>query len=419
MHYQLDIPPRVIIGADVRTRVAQEAKNLGWSHVLVVSDPFHEKSGRTSEITQLLSKADLKVSVYSGVTSEPDTKMVKHGLQQFEADKCDGIIALGGGSVIDTAKTISVLAVNDGTVKQLMGTDTVTEPGIGVIALPTTSGTGSESTKVVVISDSQSKLKMSGRSKAYVPSVAILDYKLTMSMPKPLTAAAGIDALTHAIEAYVSKQANDFTDLFALSAVRLIWGSIRQAWYDDSDEDARQNMLIGSFQAGIAFSNSSVGLVHSMSEPIGACFHVSHGLSNAMLLPAVTKFSVNGAPSRYAEIARCMDLANSSMSDEECCQMLIDGLLLLNRELEIPSPKSFGIKKTSYEEYIEKMANDAVAAGSTSNNPIIPTVEQIKGIYCKTYDTAGKTIGFTRRCPVCDKRLIGNANYCGECGSKV
>jgi len=161
LHYLLDIPPRVMIGADVRTRVAQEAKNLGWSHVLVVSDPFHEKSGRTSEITQLLSKADLKVSVYSGVTSEPDTKMV-------------------GGSVIDTAKTISVLAVNDGTVKQLMGTDTVTEPGIGVIALPTTSGTGSEATKVVVISDSQSKLKMSGRSKAYVPSVAILDYKLTM-----------------------------------------------------------------------------------------------------------------------------------------------------------------------------------------------------------------------------------------------
>ena len=175
LHYQLDIPPRVIIGADVRTRVAQEAKNLGWSHVLVVSDPFHEKSGRTSEITQLLNKADLKVSVYSGVTSEPDTKMVKHGLQQFEADKCDGIIALGGGSVIDTAKTISVLAVNDGTVKQLMGNDTVTGQGIGVIALPTTSGTGSEATKVVVISDSQSKLKMSGRSKAYVPSVAILD----------------------------------------------------------------------------------------------------------------------------------------------------------------------------------------------------------------------------------------------------
>ncbi len=385
MHYQLEIPPRVIIGADARRSLGQEARGLGWSRVLVVSDPFHEKVERTSEITELLSKAGVEVSVYSGVTGEPDTEMVTRGLKQFKADKCDGIVALGGGSVIDTAKTISVLAVNDGTVQQYMGTDTVTQPGVGVIALPTTSGTGSEATRVVVIADSQSNLKMSGRSKAYVPSVAILDYKLTMSMPKPLTAASGIDALTHAIEAYVSKQANDFTDLLALSAVRLIRNSIMQAWHDGSHEDARQNMLMGSFQAGIAFSNSSVGLVHSMSEPIGACFHVPHGLSNAMLLPAVTKFSVTGALSRYAEIARCMDLANSSMADEECCQKLIDGLLQLNRELEIPSPKFFGIEKVCYEEHIEKMADDAVVAGSTGNNPVIPTIDQIKEIYFEAY----------------------------------
>jgi alcohol dehydrogenase len=361
--------------------------SLGWSRVLVVSDPFHEKAGCTNEITELLSKAGLEAFVYSGVTGEPDTEMVNRGLKQFKADKCEGIVALGGGSVIDTAKTISVLAVNDGTVQQFMGTDTVTKPGVGVIALPTTSGTGSEATRVVVIADSQSNLKMSGRSKAYVPSVAILDYKLTMSMPKPLTAASGIDALTHAIEAYVSKQANDFTDLLALSAVRLIRNSIRQAWHDGSDEEARQNMLMGSFQAGIAFSNSSVGLVHSMSEPLGACFHVPHGLSNAMLLPAVTKFSVTGALSRYAEIARCMDLANSSMADEECCQMLIEGLLQLNRQLEIPSPKSFGIDNISYERHIEKMANDAAVAGSTGNNPVIPTIDQIKEIYVETYGT--------------------------------
>ena len=386
MYYQLEIPPRVIIGADARRSVAQEAMNLGWSRVLVVSDPFHEKAGRTSEISEMLGKAGLEVSVYSGVTGEPDTEMVTRGLKQFKADKCDGIVALGGGSVIDTAKTISVLAVNDGTVQQFMGTDTVPKPGVGVIAVPTTSGTGSEATRVVVIADSQSNLKMSGRSKAYVPSVAILDYKLTMSMPKPLTAASGIDALTHAIEAYVSKQSNDFTDLLALSAVRLIRNSIRQAWQDGSEEDARQNMLMGSFQAGIAFSNSSVGLVHSMSEPLGACFHVPHGLSNAMLLPAVTKLSFTGALSRYAEIARCMDFADSSMADEECCKMLIDGLLHLNRDLEIPSPKSFGIEKVCYEEHIEKMATDAAAAGSTGNNPLIPTIDQIKEIYIETYD---------------------------------
>lgn len=386
MYNQLDIPPRVIIGSDVRSRAAKEARDIGFSRILLVSDPFHEKAGRIDEITKILSNENLKVSVYSGVTSEPDTEMVRRGLEQLKADKCDGIIALGGGSVIDTAKTMSVSTENDGIVKQFMGTDTVPKPGVGVIALPTTSGTGSEATKVVVIADSGSKLKMSGRSKAYVPRVAILDYKLTMSMPKPLTAATGIDALTHAIEAYVSKQANSFTDVLSLSAARLIWGSIRQVWHDGSDEDARHNMLMGSFQAGIAFSNSSVGLVHSMSEPLGACFHVPHGLSNAMLLPAVTKFSIIGASSRYSEIARYINLADSSLTDEECCQILIDALLKLNRELEIPSPKSYGIEKTNYESYIEKMSNDAASAGSTSNNPVIPSIEQIKNIYEETFE---------------------------------
>jgi alcohol dehydrogenase class IV len=385
LHRELDFTPRVIVGADARSRVAKEVKNLGWLHVLLVSDPFHKKMERTSEVVQLLGKAGVEVSVYADVTAEPDTDMVEHGLKQFQTHRCDGIVALGGGSVIDTAKTISVLATNNGTVKQFMGVDKVPKPGAGLIAIPTTSGTGSEVTRVVVIADSESKLKMSGRSKAYVPNVAILDQKLTISMPKSLTAATGIDALTHAIEAYVSRQANEFSDLLALNAVKLIWGSIRQAWHDGSDEDARENMLIGSFQAGIAFSNASVGLVHSMSEPLGACFHIPHGLSNAMLLPAVSEFSVNGAVSRYAQIARCMDLTNMSPVEEDCCRSLTDALFKLNRELEIPSPMSFGIDETSYEEHVEKMANDAVAAGSTTNNPVIPTVDKIREIYHKVY----------------------------------
>ena len=386
MHCEFDIPPRVVVGADARTRVAQEAKNLGWSHVLVVSDPFHKKAGRTDELTHLLSEAGLKVSVHADVTHEPDTQMVERGLQQYRADKCHGIVALGGGSVIDTAKTISVLAANRGAVKQFMGVDNVPKPGVGVIALPTTAGTGSEATRVVVITDSESQVKMTGRSKAFVPLVAILDHKLTMSMPQFLTAAVGIDALTHAIEGYVSKQANHLTDPLALNAMRLIWGSIRTAWDNGEDERARRDMFVGSFQAGIAFSNASVGLVHSMSEPIGACFHVPHGLSNAMLLPAVTEFSINGATPRYAAIARCMGLANDSTGDEECCRVLMDGLFQLNRKLKIPSPRSFGIDKAYYEEQIEKMADDAARAGSTANNPIMPTVGQIKEIYRNIYE---------------------------------
>jgi len=385
MGYELDITPRVIVGADTRTRVGQEARKLGFTRVLVVSDPFHEQAGRADELVHTLNAASLEASVYAGVTAEPDTEIVNRGLEQFRADDCDGIVALGGGSPIDTAKTISVLAVNEGAVRQYMGTGAVPEPGAGVIALPTTSGTGSEATRVVVIADSESKLKMSGRSHAYLPSVAILDYRLTMSMPKPLTAATGLDALTHAIEAYVSKQANDFSDLLAVNAVRLIWNAIRDTWRDGSNQEARQNMLLGSFQAGIAFSNASVGLVHSMSEPLGACFGVPHGLSNAMLLPAVTRFSIDGAPARYAQIARSMELADSSAPVQECCRILIDRLGQLNRELEIPSPKSFGIDEASYEKDIEKMTNDAAVATSTANNPIAATAGQIKEIYRDTY----------------------------------
>ena len=385
MFYELDITPRVIVGADTRMRVGQEARKLGFSRVLVVSDPFHEQSGRTDEIAHLLNAAGLEASVYAGVTAEPDTEMVNRGAEQFRTDDCDGIVALGGGSPIDTAKTISVLTANHGTVRQYMGTDAVPEPGVGVIALPTTSGTGSEATRVVVIADSQTKLKMSGRSGAYLPSVAILDYRLTMSMPKSLTAATGVDALTHAIEAYVSSQANEFSNLLALSAIEIIWNSIGRAWHNGSDEKARENMLLGSFQAGIAFSNSSVGLVHSMSEPLGACFHVPHGLSNAMLLPAVTRFSANGAPARYATIARCMELADGLVPDGECCQILIEKLQELNRELEIPSPKAFGIDQASYEKDIEKMTNDAAEATSTACNPIAANVDQIATIYRTAY----------------------------------
>jgi len=385
MYYELDITPRVIVGPDTRTKVGEEARKLGFTRVLVVSDPFHEQGGRADEIVHLLNAAGLEASVFAGVTAEPDTEMVNRGAEQFRADNCNGIVALGGGSPIDTAKTISVLATNDGAVGQYMGTDAVPEPGVGVIALPTTSGTGSEATRVVVIADSESKLKMSGRSGAYLPSIAILDYRLTMSMPKSLTAATGVDALTHAVEAYVSRRANEFSNLLALSAIEIIWNSIGRAWHNGSDEKARENMLLGSFQAGIAFSNSSVGLVHSMSEPLGACFHVPHGLSNAMLLPAVTRFSANGAPARYAKIARCMELADGLVSDGECCQILIEKLQELNRELDIPSPKAFGIDQASYEKDIEKMTNDAAGATSTAYNPIAANIEQIAAIYRAAY----------------------------------
>jgi alcohol dehydrogenase class IV len=386
MNYVLDIPARVLVGADSRLEVAEEVRQRGWSRVLLVTDPYQtENGGQAGEIKKLLEEAGVGVSVYDGIRAEPDTQMVQAGLEQYQGEKCQGVVALGGGSPIDAAKTIAVMVNNEVPVQDLMGVDRVPRAGVGLIAIATTAGTGSEVTKVVVIADSGSQVKMTGRDRAFLPSVAIVDYKLTMSMPTALTAAVGVDALTHAIEAYVSAQANEFTDALALNAVKLITRSLQIAYEDGNDEEARREMMMGSFQAGVAFSNSSVCLVHSMSEPLGACFHVPHGLSNAMLLGAVTKFSVGAALRRYANIAHAMGLVEEGTDKREGCAALVNELYLLNQELKLQTPASFGIGQAEYEKQLGKMAADARAAGSTKNSPVSPTLEQIIEIYREIY----------------------------------
>jgi len=385
MEYCLDLPARSVIGADARTAVAAEAQRLNFSRVLLVSDPYLEKEGRVAEIIELLAKADITASIYTGVTTEPDTEMVTEGLEQYRQDNCHGVVALGGGSPIDTAKTIAVMATNDGPVHKFMALNAVPKPGVGVIAIPTTAGTGSETTVAVVIADKKTKIKMSGRDRSFVPAAALLDYKLTMTMPSALTAAVGVDALTHAIEAFVSKLANQSTDPFALSAINLIWNAIRNATHDGADETARKNMMLGSFQAGIAFSNASVALVHGMSEPLGACFHVPHGLSNAMLLPAVTKFSAAAAPQRYAHIARFLQLAEPNTPDQQCCSLLVDQLFQLNRDLKLQTPAEFGVNQQEYDSMLVKMSQDTLDSGCTKHNPVVPDLNQTIQIYRNIY----------------------------------
>ena len=386
MPYELNIMGRSIVGADARKRIGEEVRRMGWSRVLLVSDGYFESNGRAKEIGGYIEKSDGSVCVYIQAAGEPDTEMVEKGLERYRDGDCEGVVGLGGGSVIDTAKTIAVMANNDRKVIDLMGAGNVPRPGAGVIAIPTTAGTGSEATNVVVIADKQSRVKMTGRDRAFLPAAAIVDYKLTMSVPPALTAAVGVDALTHAIEAYVSRSANEFTDTLSLNAIRLIWRSIRRAYADGDDQQARRDMMTGSFQAGIAFCNSSVALVHSMSEPIGACLHVGHGLSNAMLLPAVTKFSITAAPKRYAAIARCIGIVDDDSDEQASCQALVEALYQLNSELGIENPKALGIDAVAYEQLIEKMSADAAAASSTANNPAAATAEDIARIYRQIYE---------------------------------
>jgi alcohol dehydrogenase class IV len=256
------------------------------------------------------------------------------------------------------------------------------------LAIPTTAGTGSEVTRFTVITDVERGEKLLLAGDTLLPSAAVVDYELTLTMPARLTADTGTDSLTHAIEAFVSRKANPFTDGLALSAMKTIWRELPICFHQPGNAKAREAMMLAATQAGMAFSNASVALVHGMSRPLGAHFHIPHGLSNAMLLPAVTAFSAEAAVNRYAECARTMGLSQTHDSDQAAVDRLVRALYERNAELQVPSPKQFGIAEEQYVSLVSTMAAQALASGSPQNNPRIPTAEEIEGIYHSAWHSA-------------------------------
>mgnify|MGYP001205543004 CR=1 FL=1 len=385
MTARINIPPSLHIGANAINLAGQESNRLRCQHVLIVSDPFIVESGLTGRVSDILSAEGIAATTFADVQPDPTDKNVLDGLAILKENGCDGLIAVGGGSSIDTAKGISVLATNPGSLYDFMGYDRIPEAGLPLIAVPTTAGTGSECTKVTVITDTNRDIKMMILDPYLLPAAALVDYTLTMSMPKSLTAHVGIDTLTHGLEAYVSKKANPMTDTIALSCIALVGRHLRDAWNDPQHEIAREGMMLAASQGGMAFANSSVCLVHGMSRPIGAMFHVPHGLSNAMLLPAVTEFSIHGAMPRYATVARTLGFSRERDSDELACGKLIEGLCALNEDLEVPRISECGISQEQFASVVEKMASDALASGSPQNNPVVPDAEAIETLYKNAY----------------------------------
>ena len=283
---------------------------------------------------------------------------------------------------MDAAKVIAVMANNEPPLSQYAGYHQIPKPGLPLIAIPTTAGTGSEVTKVAVITDTERDVKMMMLDVNLLPDVALVDYELSMSMPAPLTAHVGVDTLTHAIEAYVSKKANGMTDPIALSCVKLVGDHLLTAFREPNNEEARAAMMLAACQGGMAFANSSVCLVHGMSRPIGAHFHVPHGLSNAVLLPEITRFSVPGATSRYAVVARILGAAELDNDDEVASGKLIEFLEDLNARLGITRVKDVvKVDRTTYDMKLEEMAQSALESGSPQNNPIVPSQSQIVELY--------------------------------------
>ena len=386
MTVEIQIPSILKVGGGCSGEVPAVLKRLGCKRPLIVTDTFLVKSGLARTLAELIRNAEIECEIFSETVPDPTTGVVETGVVAFLNGKHDSLVSLGGGSPIDTAKAIGMLVANGGFARDYKVPNTPTKIGPVHVAIPTTAGTGSEVSRFTVISDSETNEKMLIVGSVLLPSAAIVDYELTVSMPARLTADTGTDSLTHAIESYVSRRANAFSDMFALTAMRTIWQELPTAFREPGNVQAREKMMLAATEAGIAFSNASVALVHGMSRPLGAHFHVPHGLSNAMLLPAVTAFSAEAAVHRYADCARAMGIADASQDDPASVAQLLEGLYRRNAELEVPSPKAYGISEESYFSLTPTMAAQAMASGSPQNNPRIPTTEEICTLYRRVWD---------------------------------
>ncbi|MCF6410051.1 iron-containing alcohol dehydrogenase [Pseudalkalibacillus salsuginis] len=381
----LRTPHEIYYGRGALDNIGMEAVTRG-NKALIVSDKVMAGLGYVSQCQDHLKKEGIDSKVYPGIESEPTDRYVSEALQLLKGKQCDLVVSIGGGSCIDTAKAIAVLANNEGYIGDYRpGRKKVKNKPLPHIAIPTTGGTGSEATDVTVITNTTDDIKMMIKQPPFMPEVAIVDPMLTVSSPQTITAATGVDALSHAIEAYLSKRSHPMTDTFALSAMKLIVKNLLTAYKNGENIDAREAMSLGALQAGIAFTNASVCLVHGMSRPIGALFHVPHGYSNAMLLPAVLEFSKEACIDRLADLGRIFK-PDQSLPNEEAADIAVESVKELCSKLNIPNLKDWGIEKSAFDQVIGKMAADAIDSGSPANNPRVPGQKELEELYQICFD---------------------------------
>jgi alcohol dehydrogenase class IV len=382
---QISLPRIFRIGGGASRELPQVLAMLGLSRPLIVTDAFLVGQGWVARIEDELKAAGMTCRVFADTVPDPTIASVDAGVAFLAAGDHDCVIGFGGGSPLDSAKAIAMLGVHGGAMADYKAPHVQDVAGLPVIAIPTTAGTGSDATRFTIVTDEITDEKMLCPGLAYLPVAALVDYELTLTKPRRLTADTGIDSLTHAIEAYVSKRANPFSDGMALLAMRAIAPNLRRVCIDPEDRPAREAMMLGATQAGIAFSNSSVALVHGMSRPIGAHFHVPHGLSNAMLLPAVTAWSAPAALTRYADCARAMGVGADGEGDQSAVARLLDELTALNAELDVPGPSAWGIDAARWDALVPTMCAQALASGSPANNPRVPDAQEIAELYAQVW----------------------------------
>jgi alcohol dehydrogenase class IV len=365
MAFKFTLPGRTIIGDHALAESESIIRGLG-KKAFVVTGKNVTKSGAVKILTDYLTRWEIAFEIFNDITGEPTVEMIDAGVKRYLETECDFITAIGGGSPLDSAKAIAAMSVLDGKISDYMGKE-IKGTFPPMVLIPTTAGTGSETTKFTIITDTEKNVKMLLKGDALLPDLAIVDSSFTITAPPGVTAATGMDALTHAVESYTSRKGNTFTDLFALSAVKRIFTYLPITYVDGSDQKAREEMITASFEAGVCINNASVTLVHGMSRPIGALFHVPHGISNAMLIKDCLEYVLDGCYDRFATLAKTIGAADDSMSEKQAAEAFIAELASLCKKLDIPTLAEYGIKKDEFDSVVNKMASDAMASGSPSN----------------------------------------------------
>lgn len=337
--------PRIVMGSGSVARLGEEARRLGGSSVLLVTDPGVVKAGIAARLETILTEAGLKVAIFDKVEADPRFEIVEDSLAALRAAGADVVIGLGGGSSLDMAKITSVMATNEGPVGKYFGIDLVPNKGLPLLLVPTTAGTGSEVTPIVILSDHGEKLKKGVVSPYLFPACALLDAELTLGLPPKVTAATGMDALIHAVESYTSINATPLSDMLAREAIELIFHNIRTAYANGADLTARENMLRGSMLAGMAFANAGVTAVHAFAYPIGAEFHIPHGIANTIMLVPVMRFNQTGNLKRFARLATFFGVPTAGLTDRQAAGAAVTALTELAEDLRVPQHLSeYGVK---------------------------------------------------------------------------
>ena len=375
--FSYHIPTQIEFGNGAIARLPEFVKALGGSRVLVVGDPGVQRVGLIDRVQAILTGASIFNAVYADVESDPATRSVDEGTVHGKANGCDLVVGIGGGSALDTAKAIGLMLVNDGNIKDYVGIGKVPRAGAPVIAVPTTAGTGSELTIWSVLSDKVAKAKISVGSVLNCPAIALLDPELTLSLPPQITAATGMDALTHALESYVNTATQPISEAMSEQAMTLIARSLRKAVADGSDVQARGDMLLASTIAAMAFNSTRLGLVHAFAMPLGAKFGIPHGLVNAIMLPEVMRFNHLAKPRKFARIAEIFGEKTAGLSVEGAAALSVSAIEKLKLDVGITAKLSnFGVTKGRFDEIVD----EAMLSGNVPVNPRQPTNDDMKAL---------------------------------------